>query len=484
MNRPLAIASVIVVLVIAFFVVQRANSAGHAASSPPAQQQGVVQSPRVDDVKRLRVAVTGNEPSRGPSAAPVTIVVFSDFECAACAKALTTLSEVEQANPGKVRTVWRNLPLKVHPNARLAAEAALEALAQGGAPTFWAMHNKLYAHPSALTRADLERYAREVDLDLPRFSAALDANQFEKAIKDDMRLAATVGVREPPAIFINGRPFTTAVTREALQPIVDDELTRVEKLTTVDKVSAADVYTTLMRGAQKFGDSVRVKSLQDPTVYNIPVSSRDPQLGPADALVTIVMFGDFEDSYTLQAQPVMDALRAQYGADLRIVWKNTPIPDLHDNAVPAATLAMEAFAEKGGAGFWEAHHLLLDHQSALAVADLERYGKQLGLDPDKLHQAISGDTYKPKLGEDLDLLLRLSPVRTTPLFAINGRFLRGAQAPVIFEAFVDEELAKAREKVRLGTPKAKVYEQTIKAGRTQHAEVRRASEPLQSQSGT
>jgi protein-disulfide isomerase len=483
MNRPLVIVTVLAALAVAYFVVQRPDNAGHHVSRAP-QASGAAQAPVADGVKRVRVPVTEYQPARGPSDAPVTVVIFSEFECASCARAVETLSQVEQSNPGKIRTVWRNLPAKEHSNGRLAAEAALEAHAQGGAPSFWALYNKLSANPNALARADIERYAGEVQLDLPRLAAALDSHQHEAAIKDDQRLASAVGVREAPAVFLNGRPFSGALTREGLQPIVDDELARVETLKSVNKVPAANVYATLMRGAQKLGDSVRIKSLMDQTVYNIPVGAEDPQLGPADALVTVVMFGDFQDHYTLQARPIMEGLRREYGEDLRVVWKNTPVPDIHDDAIPAAKFAMEAFAQKGEAGFWKAHRVLLDNQAALTSADLERYGKQLGLDADKLHKAIFGEAYGPKLGEALELLLRLSPVRTTPLFAINGRFLRGAQAPVIFEAFVDEELVKAREKVRLGTPRAKVYEETIKTGRTERAQVRKAPESAQSQSGT
>src|SRR5262249_7492030 len=104
------------------------------------------------------VAIDG-APIRGTSRAPVTIVLFSDFECPYCVKAENTLRSLEAANPGKVRVAFRHRPLPMHEHAKLAAKASMAAERQG---RFWEYHDVLVAHREALQRADLERYASDV----------------------------------------------------------------------------------------------------------------------------------------------------------------------------------------------------------------------------------------------------------------------------------------------------------------------------------
>ena len=118
----------------------------------------------------------------------------------------------------KVRVVWRNNPLPFHQNAMPAAELAMEAFAQGGSDKFWAMHDKLFENQQALSRADLEKYAQELGLDVAKFKAALDSNTHEAKIKADQAArGAKLGARGTPAFFINGRFLSGAQPRRAVQ---------------------------------------------------------------------------------------------------------------------------------------------------------------------------------------------------------------------------------------------------------------------------
>jgi protein-disulfide isomerase len=131
------------------------------------------------------------------------IQAFLDFQCPFCQRVQPTLEQLLKQYPKEVRIVYRHLPLGFHENARLAAEASMEAFAQKGEAGFLAYHDRLFENQTALSRADLERYAQEVGLDLTRFRAALDQNAHAGQIEADEKLAANIGISGTPSFLIN-----------------------------------------------------------------------------------------------------------------------------------------------------------------------------------------------------------------------------------------------------------------------------------------
>lgn len=474
MNKGSAIVAIIVAA-LAGFVAGQLSAKPKGAEIADASQEGgeagaAVAGVQEDDAPdRYKVPVTAANPQKGPSTAPVTIVEFSDFECPFCGRVVPTLKQLEKDYGDKIRIVWKNQPLPFHQNAMPAHIAAMEAFAQGGSDKFWKMHDKLFENRQALDQASLEKYAQELGLDLTKFKAALANKTHEEQIKADQSLAADVGARGTPSFFINGRPLRGAQPIDKFKEIIDDELKRVEKLK-AKGVPANSVYATLIANAKTKAEAAERPSqpaAEDTTVYKVPVSDKDPQKGPSDALVTMVIFSDYQCPFCARVEPTIAALLEKYGNDLRLVWKDNPLP-FHQDAGPAATLALEAFAQGGAKKFWEAHDLLFQNQRALSRADLEKYGKQLGLNAKKLADALDKNLYKAQIDEDQELARSLG-ASGTPSFFINGRSLRGAQPQAAFEKVIDEELAKAKAKVASGTPKAKLYEEIIKNGATAKA---------------
>jgi protein-disulfide isomerase len=475
MNKGSAIVAIIIAAVSGFVVGQlSAKKGGGIAEIADASKEahgaevGAVAGVTEDEpVERLKVPVTDAQPSEGPADAPVTIVEFSDFECPFCGRVVPTIEQLEKEYGKKIRVVWRNQPLPFHQSAMPAAQAAMEAFAQGKSEKFWAMHNKLFANRSALTRPDLEKYAGELGLDLAKFKAALDTNKHEAAIKADQELAGNVGARGTPSFFINGRNLRGAQPIEKFKEIIDDELKRVEKLK-AKNVPAKAVYATLMANAKEKAEAPAQPAAQaapdDTTVYKVPVTENDPVKGPKDALVTVVVFSDYQCPFCSRVEPTLAALTQKYGNDLRVVWKDNPLP-FHQDATPAAIVAREAFTEGKDKKFWEAHDVLFNNQRALGRADLEGYAKQLGLNAAKVKAALDNNPYKAKIDEDKALAAQLG-ASGTPSFFINGRSLRGAQPQPQFEKLIDEELAKAKAKVAGGVAKAKLYEEITKNGAT------------------
>ncbi len=421
-------------------------------------------------VERFKVPVTDAQPVFGPTDALVTIVEFSDFECPFCSRVVPTIKKIESDYGNKVRVVWRNNPLPFHSNAMPAAKLAVEAFKQGGSKKFWQIHDLLFNNQRALGRADLEKYAGQAGLDMGKVRAALDGNAHTASIQADQEVATKLDARGTPGFFINGRKLMGAQPFEEFKKVIDEEIKIAEALTKKG-TSRKQVYAALMKDAKEAATpeapaqpEARPSEPDPDAVYKVPVTSAEPQKGPADALVTIVAFSDFECPFCSRVLPTMKQIEDKYGNKVRFAWRNNPLP-FHSNAMPAALAAMEAFAQGGSKKFWQMHDLLFANQKALGRPDLDKYATQVGLNLEKFKKAVDGQAHKAKITADQGLATSLG-ANGTPSFFINGRNLRGAQPFENFAALIDVELKKAEDKVKAGTPKAKLYDEIIKDGAT------------------
>jgi protein-disulfide isomerase len=162
-----------------------------------------------------------DDPVRGNPRAPVTIVLFSDFQCPFCARVGPTLDEAQRTYGDKVRVVWKHQPLAFHPNALPAAKAAEAAREQG---KFWQMHDRLFASQRELSPEAYERMAKELGLDLRRFQESVRSGKGQARIEDDQRLAARVGAQGTPTMFVNGEKVEGAVPFATLKAVIDRKL--------------------------------------------------------------------------------------------------------------------------------------------------------------------------------------------------------------------------------------------------------------------
>ncbi len=150
--------------------------------------------------------------------------------------------------------------------------------------------------------------------------------------------------------------------------------------------------------------------------------ARDHVRGPDDALVTLVEYGDFECPYCGQAEAVIRQLLADFGGELRYVWRHLPLADVHPSAQLAAEAA-EAAAAQGR--FWDAYDRLLAHSGTFTAADLERIGTELGLDMDRVWDELHNHSHGERVSEDV-ASADASGVTGTPTFFINRRRHQGA----------------------------------------------------------
>lgn len=161
---------------------------------------------------------------KGQSGAKVTIIEFSDYECPFCGRFYTqTLPQIEEkyVKTGKVKMVFRDLPLSFHKQAQKAAEAAECAGEQG---KYWEMHDKLFDNQRALEVANLKQYAKDLSLDTGKFDKCLDEGQMANEVKKDLADGGKYGVTGTPAFFINGIKVVGAQPFEVFEQIIEDEL--------------------------------------------------------------------------------------------------------------------------------------------------------------------------------------------------------------------------------------------------------------------
>jgi predicted DsbA family dithiol-disulfide isomerase len=177
----------------------------------------------IRSLEPLRFSIdSGGRPALGPPSAPVTLVVFSDFQCPYCKKFSSTLAEVSKKYGDKVRIVFRQFPLtKIHPDAMNAAEAALCAADQ---KRFWEMHDLLFQDQSDLEIEALRKRANKLGLDVNAFNACLDSSQHAAQIHEDIVAGTSAGADSTPTTFVNGRYLNGAQPLNALSAIIEEEL--------------------------------------------------------------------------------------------------------------------------------------------------------------------------------------------------------------------------------------------------------------------
>jgi protein-disulfide isomerase len=193
-------------------------------------------------------------------------------------------------------------------------------------------------------------------------------------------------------------------------------------------------------------------------LFKVPLGE-SPGRGGRAPKVTVVAFSEFQCPFCAKVLPTLEELIKTYGDDLRIVFKHRPLP-FHDRALPAA-LAAEAAQEQDR--FWAMHDQLFENQKALDAASLEKYAAAIGLNVPRWKAAMDSARVKGRVEADVKLADQLA-INGTPSFMINGRPLVGAQPIGKFKALVDEELARADQKLAAGISRSALYDELTRAG--------------------
>lgn len=171
------------------------------------------------------VEVADNDHIRGRLDTPVSIVVYADFQCPACATEHQTMTQLWPSIRDKAHLIFRHFPItNSHPHAW---EAALFAEAAGKQGRFWEMHDYLFATQAIWAglpsvAGEFESYALELALDVDQLLADVESDEVIQKIRNDQRGGNSSGVRSTPAVFINGR-LLASPSRARITEVVNEE---------------------------------------------------------------------------------------------------------------------------------------------------------------------------------------------------------------------------------------------------------------------
>lgn len=183
---------------------------GRASESP--------QAALAQDTAPVRYTVTtDDDPYLGPEDAPVTIIMFSDYQCVFCQRwYLEVMQPLMQNYEGKIRFVYRDFPLSsIHASATATAEAANCASEQG---KYWDFFNAVFSGSDTLSDETIQKYANAINLDIEQFNHCVSTHKFQAEVEADYSYAAALGVQSTPTFFVNGIPIIGAQPYETLNP--------------------------------------------------------------------------------------------------------------------------------------------------------------------------------------------------------------------------------------------------------------------------
>lgn len=170
----------------------------------------------------LKPELEKDRPMRGYHKAPVTIVVYSDFECSYCAKGAKTLENVLTRYGNKVRIYYKHNPLKFHKNAFPAA-VYFEAIARQNQEKAWRFHDLVYENQKALKNGDagLKKLAASLNVDIQRLETDLKSGEIKKRIEKDMEEARRFGLTGTPSFLLNGAPVRGALPKHDFFELIE-----------------------------------------------------------------------------------------------------------------------------------------------------------------------------------------------------------------------------------------------------------------------
>jgi protein-disulfide isomerase len=216
-----------------------------------------------------------------------------------------------------------------------------------------------------------------------------------------------------------------------------------------DQVEAAEQPTDLPQVQEQAGQSAEQPPSQEAAEqpqYQIPENIQrydieegdNPVWGPTDAPITIIEFSDYECPFcTKWHTEVWPLIQANYGDQVRLVYRDFPLEQLHSNATPAAAAADCAREQEM---YWEYNDLLFSGQYRLNEDTFRTLAEELNLDMDAFNECLDSKRYNAEVQSDLDYAVSVG-VQSTPTFFVNGLAVVGAQPYDLFEFIIEKELA-------------------------------------------
>jgi protein-disulfide isomerase len=366
-----------------------------------------------------------------------------------------TLDQVMEEYGDDVRLIFKNHPLPMHDRAEPAAKAALAAHMQG---KFWEFHDKAFDNQRSLTDENFVQWAEEIGLDVEQFQEDMESDEVAEKLESDKALASELGVRGTPNFYINGQNIRGAQPFEKFKEIIEAEIEAMNELTEEGQ-SLSEAYAARLEEnmSDSGNNNERAQRNRRPTPdpddeLFVPVGD-SPVMGDEDALVTWVMFSEFQCPFCNRIKPTIDQLMEEYGDQLRLVFKHNPLP-FHDRAEPAAKASIAAHKQ---GKFWEYHDILFENQRSLTDENLLKWAEELGLDMEQFEEDMNSEETAQQIEEDQQLARRVK-ARGTPHSFVNGMRVRGAQPAPAFKRVIDAQIEEAEAAIEEGASRDNIYE--------------------------
>jgi protein-disulfide isomerase len=303
---------------------------------------------------------------------------------------------------------------------------------------------------TAITENELETALSERLSDLKDQIFRLKQDQLGGMVREKVlaREAAARGVDVEELLHKEVDPRTAPVTDAEVKAMVEENRRDLARFNWSEEELRRRIRDYLAR--KKADEAVRVFAeslypkygvrilLAEPKAATLPVDPGDgPSLGPADALVTVVEFSDYQCPACRRGHATVKAMREKYRDRVRWVFRDYPLA-MHENARPAAEAARCA-REQGK--FWEYQDKLYAAPELTREHFLQMAG-ELGMDRERFAQCLDAGKYAEGVASDLAEAHRIG-LDGTPAYVVNGRLVSGTPKPEKFSAIIDEALAAA-----------------------------------------
>jgi protein-disulfide isomerase len=291
-------------------------------------------------------------------------------------------------------------------------------------------------HDLSLRQLDREYARARHDLVQQELDKLLDrrALELEAAARGQTPAAISAEIKAPAVTDEEARAFYQARKDRTNQSYE-------ELASTIKQYLASERYQHMSRS---FYDGLRskygIRSTLGP--YRVAVAATGPTRGKAEARITIVEFGDFQCPFCQRAETTLRTILQKYPDDVRLVFRNLPLTEVHPNAALAAQAGV--CANRQGK-FWEMHDAMFKDQSALGADSLKNTAQQLGLDPQPFASCLDSRQEAARVVDDDAEAAADLGINSTPFFFVNGRPVKGNVALEQFEKIIAEELSAGRQ---------------------------------------
>ncbi|MBI5793923.1 thioredoxin domain-containing protein [Candidatus Uhrbacteria bacterium] len=185
-----------------------------------------IEIPKIESVSeagsQAQPTITFVNPWKGAEDAKVTMVVFSDFQCDACATLATSLDVALKTYPDDVRLVWKNLPNEsLHP---LATPAAIAAHCAADQNTFWEFHDELFAKQAYLSESLFTQIASSIGLNVDKFQSCYDKRDTLPIVTKDYEEGLALGLTSTPSLYVGDQLLIGAIDVQELLSVIEEQL--------------------------------------------------------------------------------------------------------------------------------------------------------------------------------------------------------------------------------------------------------------------